>query len=70
MKKILTIKNNVLCKIYDINWREHLTLIACLLIFTPVGLYQMWKHSRWNVVAKSIITGSYMILLLIIFLKD
>lgn len=62
MRKYLKINDSTLCKLYEINWREQLILVGCLLFFWPVGLYQMWKNRHWNIIIKSIITGFYIIL--------
>ncbi|MFT8351430.1 hypothetical protein [Clostridium saccharoperbutylacetonicum] len=62
MKKYLKMNDNTLRKLYEINWREQLILVGCLLFLWPVGLYQMWKNRHWNIIVKSIITGFYIIL--------
>ena len=56
MNKLLHIKNSVSCRLCEIKWREQFILMLTLIIFWPVGLYQMWKNSKWNIVVKVIVT--------------
>ena len=34
-------------------------IILMLYLFFPVGLYLMWKHSKWNSKVKKIVTGVF-----------
>lgn len=37
-------------------YEKNLAIILLLILFFPVGLFLMWKYSRWNVVAKIVIS--------------
>ncbi|SFC97777.1 hypothetical protein SAMN05421842_11588 [Clostridium uliginosum] len=56
MEKLSRIKKSILCKLYGIIWREQFILILLIILVWPVGVYQMWKQSRWNDIVKCIIT--------------
>lgn len=45
-------------KIYQKNW----FIILMLIVFFPVGLFLMWKHSNWNIVIKIIISMFFAIM--------
>ncbi len=44
---------------------KNIAIIALLIIFFPVGLFLMWKHSSWSKKAKWIISGSIVCLIII-----
>ena len=56
MEKFKIIKTNFQRSLYEINWRENFLIILCIIVFWPVGLYQMWKREKWNIVVRYIIT--------------
>ena len=39
-------------------------IIALLVLFFPLGLWSMWKHGRWSLKTKGLITGMFVLLLL------
>lgn len=47
-------------KIYEKNW----FVVLMLILFFPVGLYLMWKHTKWNKIVKVIITGFFVLCVL------
>jgi len=46
----------------DLKWYQKKNgIIIVLILFFPVGLYLMWKHSDWNNKTKVIITSIFLI---------
>lgn len=56
MEKIKLLKFQFIRNLYEINWRKNFLIILCLCVFWPVGMYQMWNNTKWNIVIKYIIT--------------
>lgn len=44
-----------------------LLVILLLIIFFPVGLFLMWKYSRWNIVVKGLVTGVFLLITVSLF---
>jgi type IV secretory pathway VirB10-like protein len=42
-------------------------IVILLFIFSPVGLYLMWKHANWNKAVKWVITGIFLLTLFSLF---
>ncbi|MBD2073059.1 hypothetical protein H6F86_03985 [Phormidium sp. FACHB-592] len=40
-------------------------IIALLVLFFPLGLWSMWKHGHWSLKTKGLITGMFVLLLLV-----
>lgn len=40
-------------------------IIALLVLFFPLGLWSMWKHGRWSLKTKGLITGAFVLFLLV-----
>lgn len=40
-------------------------VIVLLILFFPVGLYLMWKHTNWNKGAKAVVTGVFALMILL-----
>ena len=47
-------------KLYEKNW----FVVLMLILFFPVGLYLMWKHTKWNKVVKIVISVFFGILII------
>jgi len=51
-------------------YQESSGVILLLLLFFPVGLYLMWKYTKWSIKAKWIITGVLVLLTFIVGTPD
>lgn len=40
-------------------------IVALLIIFSPLGLYSMWKHASWSIKCKLSVTGAIAALILL-----
>ena len=47
-------------KLYEKNW----FVVLMLILFFPVGLYLMWKYTKWNKVIKIVISGFFGIIMI------
>lgn len=46
-------------------YQNNLAIVGLLVIFFPIGLFLMWKYSKWDKRIKLVITGFFVILILI-----